>query len=224
VNDRGNVARGIIYAGIIIGFVMVVIGKQQVIRANREQKIVSVISEWQTQGKPVVVRRVEQQDAHELLKITLIGESMTLEGDVPRAVWKRLMKGQPVFVGEEKIPSGRIADLAKTVDIETGLYHVIVSVGTLLENEERVLLAQISVDRLTDVILVADENISVEKASRFVWTVVDGKAHQVIVKTAQEGSYGVVIAEGLKAGDLLVVEGQSMLREGDKVNIREGGV
>lgn len=224
MNARGNIIRGIIYLGLVAGLALLVIGKQHVIEGKRTQKIISVIDEWQSIGKPVIVRRVAVETVDEWVKISLIFIGTGFEGDVPRAIWKRLAKGQSVFLGEEKVPSGRIVDLGKAVDVATGLYHVKIGVEESIRSEGGLVLARVLVDQLKDVIVAPESSLGVEKGVRVVWTVVDGKAHEVMVSSSQEGSYGVVISEGLKTGDLLVVDGKSMLRENDKVSIREDGL
>jgi RND family efflux transporter MFP subunit len=52
----------------------------------------------------------------------------------------------------------------------------------------------------------------------FVWTVREGKAHQVAVEIAQRNSNSVlVLSEGLTAEDVVVTEGVQTLREGGEV-------
>lgn len=54
--------------------------------------------------------------------------------------------------------------------------------------------------------------------SRFVWTVVNGKAHQQPVQVGNFEGDGVVILSGLKSGDRLIVNGQQKVSEGMRVD------
>lgn len=54
--------------------------------------------------------------------------------------------------------------------------------------------------------------------SRFVWTVVNGKAHQQPVTTGDFEGDGIVILSGLKAGDQVIINGQQKVSEGMKVD------
>ena len=53
--------------------------------------------------------------------------------------------------------------------------------------------------------------------SRFVWTVVNGKAHQQPVTTGDFEGDGIVILSGLKAGDQVIINGQQKVSEGMNV-------
>lgn len=53
--------------------------------------------------------------------------------------------------------------------------------------------------------------------SRFVWTVVNGKAHRQPVTTGDFEGDGVIVLSGLKAGDQVVVNGQQKVSEGMEV-------
>ena len=53
--------------------------------------------------------------------------------------------------------------------------------------------------------------------SRFVWTVVDGKAHQQPVQVGEFKGDGITILSGIKPGDKVIVNGQQKVSEGMKV-------
>ena len=54
--------------------------------------------------------------------------------------------------------------------------------------------------------------------SRFVWTVVNGKAHQQPVTTGDFEGDGIVILSGLKAGDQVIINDQQKVSEGMNVD------
>ena len=53
--------------------------------------------------------------------------------------------------------------------------------------------------------------------SQFVWTVVNGKAHQQKVKVGESRGNRLVINEGLKEGDKVITEGYQKVGEGSSV-------
>ena len=59
--------------------------------------------------------------------------------------------------------------------------------------------------------------------SRFVWTVVGGKAHQQPVRIGDFKGDGVIILSGIKPGDKVIVNGQQKVSEGMKVEENKGG-
>lgn len=58
--------------------------------------------------------------------------------------------------------------------------------------------------------------------SRFVWTVVNGKAHQQPVQVGDFEGDGIIILSGLRPGDKLIVNGQQKVSEGMKVDEGKG--
>ncbi|HBF05287.1 MAG TPA: efflux RND transporter periplasmic adaptor subunit [Prevotella sp.] len=54
--------------------------------------------------------------------------------------------------------------------------------------------------------------------SRFVWTVINGKAHQQPIQVGDFEGDGVVVLSGLKPGDSVIVGGQQKVSEGMRVN------
>ena len=54
--------------------------------------------------------------------------------------------------------------------------------------------------------------------SRFVWTVVNGKAHQQPVTTGDFEGDGIIILSGLHTGDQVIINGQQKVSEGMKVD------
>lgn len=57
--------------------------------------------------------------------------------------------------------------------------------------------------------------------SRFVWTVVDGKAHQQPVRVGEFKGEGITILSGIKPGDKVIVNGQQKVSEGMKIEIKK---
>ncbi|MBU4333687.1 MAG: hypothetical protein KKD07_04520, partial [Candidatus Omnitrophica bacterium] len=67
--------------------VFFVISKQVAIKADRENEIISTFSEWQTNGKPVIVNTLERKDIPKYIKITAWQISPhVFEGNVSKSV------------------------------------------------------------------------------------------------------------------------------------------
>ena len=72
-------------------------------------------------------------------------------------------------------------------------------------------------------IIVPPQSIELDvDNSRFVWTVVDGKAHQQRVETGDFEGDGIIILSGLKPGDQVIVNGQQKVSEGMRVDTGKG--
>ncbi len=70
-------------------------------------------------------------------------------------------------------------------------------------------------------LLVPEQALMQSGEERFVYTVVDGKAKKVVVKTAARVPGKVQVVEGLKAGDVVITAGQAkpMMHEGAAVMV-----
>lgn len=72
-------------------------------------------------------------------------------------------------------------------------------------------------------IIVPPQSIELDvDNSRFVWTVVNGKAHQQRVETGDFEGDGIIILSGLKPGDQVIVNGQQKVSEGMRVDTGKG--
>lgn len=57
--------------------------------------------------------------------------------------------------------------------------------------------------------------------SRFVWTVVNGKAHQQPVQVGEFKGNDIIILSGVKLGDKVIINGQQKVSEGMKVEVNK---
>lgn len=102
----------------------------------------------------------------------------------------------------------------------SGLYPVVVGLnkdsgilpGTYLEG-------RFMVDKKDEVVLVPSSLIRRRGSDSFVYVAEDGKAVMKKVETDKSRDGQVVVAEGLKPGDSLIVEGFDKLSDGDLISI-----
>ena len=112
--------------------------------------------------------------------------------------------------GGEWSRSGKVVFVDNTVNRETSTIRTRIE----LPNPDRVMVpgayvnVHLKVDELADALSVPEQAIVYQTAAATLWTVdKDGKARQKVVKTGPRGGAGIVIAEGLSADDVVVVEG-----------------
>jgi len=80
---------------------------------------------------------------------------------------------------------------------------------------------RITTSTKTGAIVVERKNLLEEKEEYFVYVVTDGKAEKRTVTPGKQQGLDVEILDGLNPGDQLVVEGQMLLENGNKVKIVE---
>ena len=137
----------------------------------------------------------------------------------------QMSEGQRVEVTAVYDPSitavGRVSKLVSHVDPQTRLGQALVdldgSAGLLPGATVR---AAIEVDRHVGALAIPRSAVlQDESGAPYVFTVVGGKAHHVLIKTGQDDGKRVEVLDGLKAGDPVVVEGNYELEDGMAVHL-----
>ena len=216
--------RVVIGVGCIVAFTLLVFWRQHVVQKQRDQKIVSIISEWKTHGKPVVVEKIAHEDMRVYEKITLTPLSQTLCGGyVTRDIQERLRPGQAVFVDT---PSGErvegvIRDVGGALNVDTGMFRVRAAFDHAIASSNHIVVAYVHTGTLKDVITIPNEIIADSNGGFFIWTVRDGRTYKQSILLGQRNGYGAVVLQGLHDGDMAVIQGQTQLSNGDKVRIVE---
>lgn len=211
---------------ITVIFVLVILSaasifmKQQDVRLRRNKIIASTFSEWRNNGKPVVVKEILPKDVYLFTKLTLrpLGEK-TFEGYVPKIIWKKLAKGQDIYITPESANAvGHITEISRDISLDTGMFRV-KAVFEEPVNSGNWQVVCVNTGILPDVICVPDNIIDRENGKAYIWKVEDGRAVRQPLEVGEDNGYGAVILEGLQEGELAVYEGFTRLSEGDLVDI-----
>lgn len=224
MKKREFLFRVFIGVGCIVVFTSLVVWRQHVVRSQREQNIVSTISEWETHGKPVRVQKVARQDMKVYEKIAITPLSATVyEGYVTKDIQGQLKTGQTVYTdteGEKRV-FGVIKYVGRTLDMDTGMFRVRATFGPEVRLRKHIIVAYVHTGTLTDVISIPNEILAQDKGEFFIWTVRDGRASRQNVLLGERNAYGTVVLQGLHVGDMIVTQGQTQLSGGDKVRIMD---
>jgi len=209
-----------LYAGIIVVFFFSVIWKQHAVLHERNQVVLSAVSEWEEKGKPVILYEIKKENIPVYIKITVWKTSdRILEGYVSQDVRGQLKIGQEVILDiKKKKLKGSIATIADEIFLDKGMYKIQASFEESLDIEGWIIV-YVRINTLNDAICIPSEIVNKEKDKFFVWKIQDGKSVRQDIAFGDRGSYGIEIAQGLSEGDLIVIEGASILGDGDKVNI-----
>jgi membrane fusion protein (multidrug efflux system) len=124
--------------------------------------------------------------------------------------------------GKEHSDLGKFVFIDRAVDIKTGTLRV----RAEFPNKEKLLrpgmFARVRVDlgKRPNTVTVPERAIVELQGKTFVWLIgEDGKAIQHAVQTGEQVGSRIIINEGLKAGDRIIVEGVHKVREGMPVTI-----
>jgi len=203
----------------LIGLILV-IGKQQAVIWERDQVIISTVSEWKEKGKPIVVYEVKNRDIPLYAKVTAWQASEhTFEGFVSKEVRNKIRIGQNIaFYVDNQEFKGIVSTIADELSLGAGMYRVQATLDQSFDLKGWV-VAFAHIDTLKGVICIPNEVISKEDELSFIWKAQGDKAIRQQVIIGQRDGYGAVVTQGLDQGDMVIVKGFFMLSEGDKVNI-----
>ncbi len=156
--------------------------------------------------------------------------SMTAEINVPDEVQQRLSKGQvlklKVGVSEEKTLDGVIDTIAPAADSRTGFY----TVKLRMDNKDGACKPGMFAKAIVPsgsregVFTVPGGAVVSENGIEYLYLVSDGSVVKKIIKTGVSTEQAVEVQGDLKEGDSIILEGQSFLDEGEKVNVVQGGI
>ena len=213
--------RMLIYLACIVAIIFLIVMKQGVITAERNVKTISTFLEWQEKGKPVVVERVVKRNVDLYSKITVVQASGNYyEGYVPKTIQMKLRPGQSLYIeGEEKNVKGNIVEVGNEIDMDSGMFRVRIS----FENEEDIIndvgIVYVNTGTLSDVICVSNAAVNLEGDDYVLWVAEKDRARKKTVTIEQRNGYGFIIAQGIRVGEMVIIEGFTQLLGNDKLNV-----
>ncbi len=199
-----------------------VLATMESVKDKRARHIESFVSEWADQGKPVTANRIKSAKVPVYTKITLIvKQDKEAAGFVTADIKDKLAKGQEIYLQDGGTVCGKISKVNQDLDVNTGMYAVEAGFGNLDSPVGSMLQVLVLTGMLKDVLVVPNSIIDISGDNYSLWKIEDSRAVKASIKIGRRDGYGTVVEEGLRSGDLVVYTGQSILKEGDKVNIVE---
>ncbi|MBW3550294.1 MAG: efflux RND transporter periplasmic adaptor subunit [Proteobacteria bacterium] len=161
--------------------------------------------------------------------VTLVRlDPIEVDFSVPEGALPRLRQGQPVQVSVDAFPgqsfTGEIVAIAPVIDLNSRSAQLRAQVPNPDSKLRPGQFARLQVDTgrgSPEALMVPEQALMQEGESRFVYTVVDGKAHKAPVETGVRVPGAIEVVEGLKPGDVVITAGQGkpMMHEGMPVMV-----
>ena len=210
----------IYFAGVVV-ITFLIIMKQGVITAKRNEKIISTFSEWQEKGKPVVVEKVVKKNVNLYTKITAARASGNYyEGYVPKTVQVKLCPGQSLYVeGEKGNMKGEIIEVGDEIDMDSGMFRVKLFFENGSNMISNVVIVYVNTGTFLDVICVPNVVVNREGNDYVLWVAERDLARKKTVTIEQRDGYGFIIAQGLSEGEMVIVDGFTHLLDNDRLNV-----
>lgn len=159
------------------------------------------------QMAPIYVTFGVPQNNLAQLRAALANESANIEAIVP---------------GDPRRANGQVTMIENSVDPTTGA----VLVRATMPNTDEILwpgtLVTLSLNfREEDAVVVPSVAVEVGQSGPYVFVIKDGAASVAPVKVARTLESGTILESGLNGGEMVVTEGQILLKDGTKVSARE---
>ena len=160
--------------------------------------------------------------------VTLISNSrLRANLPFPETAAQRLKLGQTVRLNSPLLPDahieGTIEDIRPTLTDGSRAIEVIARIdnpGETLKGGGSV-DAAVVIDVRTAAVMVPEQSVVLRPAGKVVYAVVDGKAEQRLVQTGGKQAGLVEIVSGLKADEVVALDGAGFLTNGAAVNIQD---
>ncbi|MGH8085375.1 MAG: efflux RND transporter periplasmic adaptor subunit [Lysobacter sp.] len=159
-------------------------------------------------------------------------DPIEVDFSVPEGALSQLASGQSIDVTVDAFPGetfgGKVVAIAPVIDPNSRSVQLRAEIpnpdGRLRPGQFAKLVLDTS-EGAAKGLLVPEQALMQEGETRFVYTVVDGKAHKAVVTTGTRVPGKVQVVEGLKAGDVVITAGQAkpMMHEGMGVMVLPAG-
>jgi RND family efflux transporter MFP subunit len=177
------------------------------------EKQIAAVGEYLKLGDPIV---------------TLISNSrLRANLPFPETAAQRLKLGQTVRLKSPLLPDalieGTIEDIRPTLTDGSRAIEVIARIdnpGETLKGGGSV-DAFVVIDVREAAVMVPEQSVVLRPAGKVVYAVVDGKAEQRLVQTGGKQAGLVEIVSGLKAGEVVALDGAGFLTNGAAVNVQD---
>lgn len=149
--------------------------------------------------------------------VTLVRlDPIEVDFSVPESALPDLETGQRISVSVDAYPNDRFGGTVSAIDPVVDANSRSTRLRARIPNPDGRLkpgqFARLQLDTgtgSTQALLVPEQALMQDGSTRFVYTVVDGKARRTVVRTGARVPGKVQVLEGLKAGDVVVTAGQA---------------
>lgn len=147
------------------------------------------------------------------------------ELNIPEKLVNKITLGQKLSVAvqtpEEKIIMGEVTNISPIVDEKTRKCDVKVILKDAGNDVRPGMFAKVrlTTEEKKDILTIPNEAVVSEKGLQFVYIVKNGKVSKCPIKIGLANDKITEVVDGLALGDNVILEGQSFLSDGEKVNM-----
>jgi hypothetical protein len=195
------------------------------------------MNEWSKNGKPVYIKKLKLEDIDIIEKISgTTKDGINIISYVNLNLKNKLSFGKKFFIkitsngynisdydnNKTQIFYGKINKISNNVDYRTGMYVTNLKLDKSIKNIvdlPNFFTCYIISQNLKNIILLPSEIVKNDNNGEFVFKIENNKAIKQYIKSGYDNGHYKIIEKGLKVDDKVVIEGWSILEEGDIVEI-----
>ncbi len=150
---------------------------------------------------------------------------LKIYANIPEKYVYRVKAGNVVLIKVESLSDeefiGKINKVSSSIDPMTGTFQAKIEIPNKHHKLKPGSFADIKivVDMKKDIVIPRDAVVNFEMGKPYVFKVTNNIAKKVYIKTGIIEENKVEVIKGLKAGDIVIVTGVEMVKDGSKVNI-----
>lgn len=165
--------------------------------------------------------------AQELVTLVRL-DPIEVDFSVPESALAQLRNGQRISITVDAFPGeefgGKVTAIDPVIDPNSRSAKLRAQIANPDGRLRPGQFAQLQLDtgaNATEAVLVPEQALMLDGSQRYVWTIVDGKAKKVVIRTGVRVPGAFQVLEGLKAGDQVITAGQTkpMMNDGLPVQV-----
>lgn len=167
--------------------------------------------------------KTHQEVSGGMLLFTLIDDSeMQIEVGVPSSMINKIGIGSIAKIkvdGMQKSFDGTVTEISGSADTSTRQFIAKIKISNQDKELKKGMYGTVNINTGVEKgIIVPKESVVIRGIEKVVYVVENGKAKAIVVKTTnQDDKYASVEGEGLKIGSEIIIEGQNVIQDGEKI-------
>jgi hypothetical protein len=197
--------------------------KIEVIKEKRNRNKVSVISEWEKNGKPVDIYKLKKENFYEYVNVSGKIHNNMIVTNVTPYIRSKLRKGQRFHIEDTPYKvTGYVKYVSSYINDLSGLYRVVLELDKGLRTEDNnIVVCSINVANYGKKLLIPVSAIVREDDSTYCWIELDGFAYKKKIDMGRQSSLYAEVKSGINRYDNIIVNGYSDISDKEKVIVHK---
>lgn len=215
-----TVIRILAFLAMALGFALAAKWKIGEIEEKRQAKIVTIRSEFEANGKPVVAYELDEGPLYEYEKLTANPDSKkSLKAWLTPGLKNKVRLGQ-VLRSSDKTKRFVVSRLSSSPDLLTGLYELSLRAEKNEDLTQEAYVLFLPVSQTKNYLRLPKSAVVDRKADLVtIWVLRGQSVEKLEVKVSRESQDFYQVVDQLKLGDLVVLEGKNQISSEDKIRV-----